>query len=253
MILDCILTSVNENKLYIDFVPIFIKTWNKLYPNIDIKIILIANKIPTDIEQYKNNIILFPPITNVSTSFTSQYIRLLYPCILSYKNGIMITDIDILPMNRTYFTKNILSFSNDKFIYFREKTFFNYGQICMCYNVALPSIWKDIFNIYSINDIKNRLKKRFKTINYIDGKFTSSWMTDQIDLYNYINNWNKKTNNFICLKEKDTKFYRLDRHKFNINDDTIKNNISNGVYTDYHCNRPMSKYHQINNYIYDLL
>ncbi len=42
MKLDCILTAVNENTLYIDFIPIFIKTWNKLYPSIDVKIILIV-------------------------------------------------------------------------------------------------------------------------------------------------------------------------------------------------------------------
>ena len=46
MILDCILTSLNENKLYLDFVSIFIKKWNKLYPYplVDVKIILISKK-----------------------------------------------------------------------------------------------------------------------------------------------------------------------------------------------------------------
>ena len=40
------------------------------------------------------------PIENISTSFISQYIRILYPAILNYKSGILITDIDMLPMNR---------------------------------------------------------------------------------------------------------------------------------------------------------
>jgi hypothetical protein len=107
MILDCVLTSVNTNPLYIDFIPIFVKTWNRLYPNVDVKIILIADEIPEQFLEYKNNIILFKPIDNVLTSFTSQFIRVLYPCILNYKNGILITDMDMLPMNRTYYTKNI--------------------------------------------------------------------------------------------------------------------------------------------------
>ena len=55
MKLDCVLTAVNENKLYLDFVPIFIKTWNKLYPNVDIKIILIAKNIPDNLISYKKN------------------------------------------------------------------------------------------------------------------------------------------------------------------------------------------------------
>ena len=46
MKLDCVLTAVNEKKMYIDFIPLFIKSWKKLYPSVDVKIILIANKIP---------------------------------------------------------------------------------------------------------------------------------------------------------------------------------------------------------------
>ena len=120
MKLDCILTAVNENTLYLEFIPIFIKTWNKLYPNVDVKIILIAKKIPEEYLCYKDNIILFEPIENVLTSLTSQFIRLLYPCILNYDNGVMITDMDMLPMNRSYYTENIKPFDNSKFIYLRE-------------------------------------------------------------------------------------------------------------------------------------
>ena len=49
MKLDCVFTAVNENKLYLDFIPIFIKTWNKLYPDVDVKIVLIAKDIPEDL------------------------------------------------------------------------------------------------------------------------------------------------------------------------------------------------------------
>ena len=61
MKLDCILTAVNENKLYIDFIPYFIKCWSKLYPNVDVKVVLIANTIPKDLLIFKDNIILFVP------------------------------------------------------------------------------------------------------------------------------------------------------------------------------------------------
>ena len=38
-----------------------------------------------------------------------------------------------------------------------------------------------------------------------------------------------------------------------IKDDTIKKNITDGKYTDYHCYRPMSKYFDTNWEIYKLL
>ena len=57
MKLDCVLTATNENDRYIHFIPIFIATWKKLYPNIDVKIVLIAESIPEKFLQYSNNII----------------------------------------------------------------------------------------------------------------------------------------------------------------------------------------------------
>ena len=253
MKLDCVLTGINEDPLFLDFIPLFVKTWNKLYPHIDIKIILIATNIPTHLVKYQNNIILFKPIGNISTAFISQYIRLLYPAILNYKNGIMITDVDIIPMNRTYYTKNIEPFTDDKFIYFRENVCFNTNEIAMCYNVALPHIWNDIFHINSIEDIKERLIKIYKTIHYDGGRGKSGWCTDQLDLYKYVMEWNEKTNNFICLKENNTGFCRLNRNTFDINDKTIIRSIQHGKYTDYHCLRPFKQYESINNNIYKLL
>ena len=84
MKLDCILTAVNENPLYIEFIPIFIKAWKGLVPEVDVKIVMVANEIPTEYKEYSNYIILFPPIENISTSFIAQYIRILYPTTKPY-------------------------------------------------------------------------------------------------------------------------------------------------------------------------
>ena len=252
MILDCILTSVNENKLYLDFVPIFIKTWKKLYPLIDVKIILISKEIPINLLVYQSNIILFEPINNVLTSFSSQFIRLLYPSILNYKNGIMITDIDMLPMNKTYFTDNIKNIANDKFIYFRGNQCFQYKQIAMCYNVALPTVWKDIFEIYSVEDIIKAIKEIFNNYKIVEGHNKEGWNIDQLILYKKVMNWNKKKESFICLNENITGFNRLSRGR-NINNNEIKEKISKGVYSDYHCLRPMKTYYKINYEFFNLL
>jgi len=254
MKLDCVLTAVNDNPLYLEFIPIFINTWNKLYPNVDVKIILISNKIPELYMDYKDNIILFEPIESVITSFTSQYIRLLYPCILNYKNGVMITDIDILPMNRTYYTEHIKQIDNDKFIYLRDKVCFECNQIAMCYNIATPDIWRDVFGINSIDDIKNIIYNIYKNNDIKEGHGNSGWSIDQQDLYKRVMYWNDKTHNLVCISEDITKFNRLDRSKFfDINDDYIRKNIINGLYSDYHCYRPMSIYSDINYDIYNLL
>ena len=253
MKLDCILTTVNENKLYLDFIPIFIQTWNKLYPHVDVKIILIANQIPENLIIYQNNIILFNPIDNVSTAFISQYIRLLYQAILNYENGTMISDIDILPMNGTYYIENIDKFPNDKFIYLRDVLMNEYNQIAMCYNVATNKLWGDIFGIKSLDDIRRTLINKFNSIHYVDGHGSFGWSIDQIDLYNNLMKWNADTNNLIVLNDNSTGFFRLDRDEFILDDINILNNIKNRIYTDYHCCHPFKEYEYINNKIYELL
>jgi FkbM family methyltransferase len=253
MKIDCVLTAVNENVMYLDFIPFFIKCWKILYPEIDVKIILIANTFPTNLLPYKDNIILFVPEKNISTSFISQYIRLLYPAILSnYKNGIMITDIDIVPANRHYFTKNIENIGNDKFISMRN-VLIDEKQLAICYNVATSKTWSNIFGINKIEDIYTRLRERFNQITYKDGYGNMGWNTDQLDLYSYVIDWNSKTNKLKILDDKNTKFKRLDRATFRLGDTFIFEQITNGVYSDYHCHRPYKENKKINEQFYNSL
>lgn len=253
MKLDCVVTAVNENPLYLDFVPLFIKSWNALYPTVDVKIILIAKMIPNELLEFEKNIIVFEPIENVLTSFTSQIIRLLYPCILDYENGVLITDMDMIPMNKTYYTENIKPFDNDRFIYYRENVCFHYKQIAMCYNVATPKIWRDIFRIHSIDDIRKYIKAVHDKNVIKEGHGNTGWSIDQETLYNKAREWNSKTGCFVRLNEKKTGFKRLDRINMDIYDINTITNIKNGVYTDYHCCRPMKDFTDVNWYIYELL
>ncbi len=251
MKLDCVLTAVNELKSYIDFIPIFIRTWNKLYPSVDVKIVLVDDKIPERFSDYRNNIILFKPLQGISTVFTSQYIRLLYPALLNYEHGIMITDIDNLPMNRTFFTENIKDIADNKWVNLRNwKT---RDQICMMWQIANKENWKAVFQIRSIRDIKIRLTNRFHNSKRY------KWFIDQLDLYKHVLAWNNKTHGYQYLVDDKTGFKRLNRNddlsKDNIHTlpENIVNNIKNGIYSDYHSLRPYEKYKDINEKIYTLL
>ena len=87
MKLDCVVTACNTTPLYIDFIPMFIKAWNKLYPDVDVIIILINDVIPDKFKEYMDNIILFEPIPNISTAFISQLgMGLFILCTLLYIN-----------------------------------------------------------------------------------------------------------------------------------------------------------------------
>lgn len=254
MKLDCIVSACNMNPLYCDFIPPFINAWKTLYPDVDVRIILISDVLPTELQQYSEHIILFAPLPDVSTSLISQYIRLLYPCILNYENGIMITDIDMLPMNSKYYTKNIEPFDNMKFIYLRNVCF-EYDEIAMCYNVGLRQTWADIFNIHTLEDITTRLMEVSKRIVYLEGHGNVGWNTDQKDFFKYVMNWNNKTNNFVFLNDHETGYMRLDRmHRHTVEmSPELQMAIHKGLFSDYHCLRPYSKYKELNDYIVSLL
>lgn len=252
MKISCVLTACNLNKNYTDFIPLFIKSWNKFYPEIDVKIVLICNEIPDYLIEYKKNLIQFNEIEEMHTSFISQYIRLLYPALLDYESGVIISDIDMLPMNRRYYTKHIKRIKNDHFITFRNRRL-EKKNLVICYNCALTKTWSEIFNIKNINDIINRLKNVFKTNKIRDGRLKSGWYTDQKDLYKYVMNWNKKNQKHIILDDNITKWNRLCRKDNFSLTEKIKLNIKEGVYSEYHAYSPYSEYKKINDEILKLI
>jgi len=252
MKLDCVVTACNNNPMYSDFIPMFVKMWKALYPKTDIKIIYIDDVLPNHLQEFKDYIILFPPLEGIDTAFISQYIRLLYPCILEYEGGIMITDMDMMPMNSSYYSKNIENIDNDKFVYYRHVIMEEYKEIAMCYNSALNTTWKEIFNIHSVEDICNRLKEVYSRINY-GQPGTLGWTTDQKDLYRIITEWNSRTGRFVYLHDSQTGYRRLDRiYNFRLDDNLVRL-IKTGYFSDYHCYRPYAQYKEINDGILNIL
>ena len=200
MIFTDVLTAVNVNKQYYQFIPFFIKSWKKIFPDIIIHIILIADEIIDELKPYSDYIKLFKPIENVSTAFTAQIIRILYPALLKEaKGGILITDMDMLPMGKKYYTEQIKDISNDKFICYRPLTCVGPKEMVICYNIAYSNIWSDIFNIKNENDIINTLKNISSNNIYEDVHGGKGWCLDQYYLYDRTQQWNQRTNSLIIL------------------------------------------------------
>jgi len=252
MIIDTVITATNILPLYYDFIPTFIKAWNILFPEVNVKIILVHDHIPDNIKEYTDNIILFKPLKGINTAFISQIIRLFYPALIDTDKGVLITDIDMIPMNRTYYTEHIKKYSADKFICYRD-VLLDLEELPMCYNVAVPNIWGEIFNVHNIDDIRNIICGIYNQINY-DGNYGGSgWTTDQKLLYDMVLKWNKQTGNLILLNDKITNFLRMDRiYGVDIHDKSI-NDMITGRYSDYHMLRPYTQHKNKNDQIIDIL
>jgi hypothetical protein len=250
-----VLTATDTNPLYYKFVPVFIRAWKKLFPDINIHIILIADTIIPELEPYAEHIKLFPPIQDVKSSFIAQNIRLFYPCLIKSDGGVLITDMDIIPMNRNYYTEPIKDIENDKFVCYRQLECVGKNEMVICYNVAHPEVWRSIFSVKTQGDIVHMLKSVLNNnMEYVGHSNMPFWITDQLYLYNSTQNWNNlvNVNKLVILNDNFCKFKRLDRGNFP-SSAILSKAIQSGEYSDYHMYRPYDKYKQINDNIVNLL
>ena len=246
-----ILTATNMNPDYYKIIPTFINTWKYIFPEIKIHIILIAEEIIEELQPYNEYLKLFKPIDGIDTALTAQYIRILYPSLLTEAvGGIMITDMDMLPMGRKYYTKQIENITDDKFICYRPLSCVGPNEMVICYNISFYNVWRDIFKISSEQDIILTLKDVSKN-NFYEGKHGGKgWNLDQLHLYSKTQEWNKNTGNLVILKEhineifgnnlpKQTNYYvRLWKH-YNVHQ--IKYFLENDNMVDFHLPKPYDK------------
>jgi hypothetical protein len=202
MKLTTVISSVNDNPEYYMFIPKQIRFWNKF----GIKFIAIfVGKLPAILEGYKDNIIVWDSLLFLNTAYLGQNIRMYYTALLDLPpgEGVMITDMDMLPMRSTYYVSDIEQYTDDDFIYYRH---IEGNEIFMCYNIAHPSLWSKLFNIKTIDDIKDRLFKEYNT-EYSGIPGTTGWFTDQYIMYNTLKDYPK-------LQVLNRKLYRLEMNEY---------------------------------------
>lgn len=167
-----------ENPLYYKFIPSQIKFWS--YFGIKFIALFVGSEIPEDLLQYSDNIILWNKNLNIKTSFVGQHLRMYYPSLLKLPDNelVMITDMDMLPVNIDYFTRGLDKFNTGDFIHYRNIT---YKQVYMCYNAAHPSVWSNIFKVSSETDIERVLNETYNP--KYQGLLNNLWYSDQTLLF----------------------------------------------------------------------
>jgi hypothetical protein len=245
MKLELCLVACDLNENYTQFFDIVKYSWSK-FVGIQTKFILISSSIPEELESFKDDIILFDPIDGIPTAFQAQCIRLLYPALLTeIKDAVIISDMDLIPLNRSFYIDSIEDIDDDSFVVYRN-VISSHSQYPICFCAANPKIWRDIFNIRSEVDMKNLIKNWYLTFvqaghfYQISSPFSVIWACDQIKLFQFVNNWNDSSGSLVCLSDDKTGHKRLDRHdivKIEKNVDEFKIKIKFGVYSDFHLPR----------------
>jgi hypothetical protein len=207
MKLTTVIASVNDNPEYYMFIPKQIKFWNKF--NIKFIAIFVGRELPSILESYKDNIILWNSLLFLNTAYLGQNVRMYYAAILDLPagEGVMITDMDMLPTSSNYYTSGIEQFTDDDFIYYRH---IEGNEIFMCYNTAHPTLWSKLFNIKSKQDIEKCLFKEYN-FSYSGIPGSTGWFTDQYIMYSTLKDYPnlKVLNRPLQRLEMDEYIYRL--------------------------------------------
>ena len=179
MRLTTVLSAVNENPSYYMFIPKQILFWGKF--NIKFVAIFIGEAIPEELKEYSDNIILWSKNLDLNRVFVAQNMRIYYPALLNLPDdeAVMITDMDMLPMNHTYYTGGLDTYGMDDFIYYRN---IDGNQIYVCYNAARPKTWGKVFGIESERDIEDAIYRNY--VPDCDGvPGSTGWFCDQLTLF----------------------------------------------------------------------
>jgi len=236
MKLSTVLGSTNLNPQYYMFVPKQILFWK----HFGIKFIgvVIGDKIPDELKDYSDNIILWNRNLDINTAFVAQNLRMYMTALINLPDDeiVMITDMDMLPMNDKYYKNGLDNFKKEDFIYYRHV---DGNQIYMCYNAAHPHTWGNIFSITNEDDVEKIINETY--INQYSGiPGGNGWYTDQEIMY-------KKLINYQHLKVLNRPLKRLEMYDFNQKKNKgINNFISN--YDDSHFHR--SYFNNIDNIIH---
>lgn len=228
-----VLSACTPDEKYSKFIPLFIKQWKTLYPDIKIIIVFVAQELPHYLDKYKEYLHTVKIPSTLLPAFVAQNARLYWPGLLNYADdeGILITDIDMLPAAGLNFTKYCEEFSSDSFHHFLNSGV-GRGEYVMCYNLASSKIWRQVFRVTTEDEAWARMQETSKQY---DGKHGGKgWNIDQLQLRQKVDQW-AKTSSLNIIK------YEIRRliPKCNLSD-TLK--LLDEKYTDCHLYADGSQY-----------
>lgn len=220
-----VIVATNNNPTYIEFWPVVAPLWEQM--GFRPTLALIADE-SCSVDTSIGDVIRFKPIPGVSEALQAQCVRLLLP-ILYPNDGCIISDIDMLPISRTYFVEGAKKCPDNAFLVYRDKAWPEGSKrFPMCYFTAKGAIFSSIFGISKQEEISPLIEEW--------SKLGFGWDTDEKVLYKYTTNWEASGNQLILLGKGVER--RLDR----ITWDAQMKTLSIKDYIDSHCPRPYSAY-----------
>lgn len=230
--LDRVILATDANPMYLDFWPIAAKVWRQV-TGLRPTLALVADSSVT-VDETLGDVIRFEPIPGISTALQAQVIRLLLPAFFP-DDGCILSDIDMIPLQKNYFINHAINVPDDFFIIYRNRAYNDQdNHYPICYNAAKGRVFADVFDVKGVAGAELRASIRAIIVQW--ASLGHGWNTDEFCLTQGLKNWKNYHINVIKLNH--SVGPRVDRSQWKYN----LNWLSHGGYIDSHMLRPYSKH-----------
>lgn len=249
-----VLMACNLNRDYLDFWPSARLAWKEI-AGLDAMLVLVAgaDEVPAGLRD-DPDVVRFEPLPGVHTTFQAQCIRLLYPAVVDTDHAVIISDIDLYPLRRSYFHGPVARLDERFFVVYRDDRL-DRGEIDMMFNAALPETWGEVFGVASLDDVRTELAQWAEGLEYHGGRGWPGWYTDQSTLYRRLMSWPDRARRLWMMDDQYTRYRRLNRDKL-VHEDGLEawrvEGIRNRDYSDFNCFVPYREYREINDRVLEL-
>src|SRR5581483_2451822 len=229
------LLAVDLNPRYANLWPVARRAWAEI-AGLEPVLVLVsgADTVPPELVG-DPAVQLFEPEPSLSTAFQAQCIRLLYPALLEAE-GVITSDIDMVPMNDRYFHRPIRRIDRRHFVCYRD-VLLPLGELPICYNAALPETWGSVFGVANLGDIRARLLEWAEGVEYAGTHGGPGWTTDQRQLYRILLERGRRERDVWILDDHFTGHRRLERayvEKWGTLSKAARRGIERRSFSDFH-------------------
>ncbi len=227
-----VILATDANPMYLEFWPLTAKAWQQV-TGLRPTLVLVADSSVV-VDESLGDVIRFEPIANIPTALQAQAIRLLIPALFP-EDGCIISDIDMIPLQKSYFIDSVSEVPDDCFVVYRNLGYNDQdNHYPMCYNAAKGKIFAEIFGVSGVNRTEIMANIRTVIINWAQLKH--GWVTDEMCLVCELKKWPNYANK--CIKLNHSGGPRVDRGDWQYDLKLLKS----GHYIDSHMLRPYSRY-----------
>jgi hypothetical protein len=157
------------------------------------------------------------------TGWQAQLVRL-YSYEMFSNSNLLLSDIDMLPLSKEYFTSNSLDISDDCVLNYSGQPYDDSPNFPMCYILGSGKVMKDVL----------KLPETFESfLEQVENECSVQWNSDENYLYNHLSKYQK----LISLPKRNC-HSRIDRSNWNYD----INRLLAGEYFDSHLLRPYKKF-----------